>query len=550
MWHEGGYPRIFGHFAAALVLSFFYWTFIVHADSSTSYRISQIAPQGFPVAGADSAGVVCPLGMFKCPEGKCIPHLWVCNYQKDCENGEEEHSCPPPECEPGQISCRQYLFNRTYCIPPHYRCDRAVDCIDGSDETECKYRTCQPDDFHCGSRQTDPCVPKEKKCDGYLDCRSGKDEQGCPGVACQLDQFRCANGQRCIEMTLKCDHKNDCGDNSDEMGCNFPLCNAGQFRCANALCIPNKFRCDGYHDCSDGSDETNCTVISCPENHFLCPKGGPNATSKCIPRNKLCDKKRDCEDGADEEVACSTAECPLLNCQYKCQASLSGGTCYCSDGKKLSSDNRTCVDRDECSEWGYCDQQCLNTQGGYQCSCAPGFNLLNSTKCNAQDADRMRLYFAHDKSIISINGDGKDIRVIINTTAASGLDYHFENNMLFWSDVKTKRIHSQQLHDTSSLIHVPDVDISLPGTWLPVALAVDWIGDKIYVADAVGQKIDVFELRGRWHAIALGSNLTNPTDIALDPTIGYMFVADNSQILRANMDGTNPHAIVDRKSVV
>lgn len=79
---------------------------------------------------------------------------------------------------------------------------------------------------------------------------------------------------------------------------------------------------------------------------------------------------------------------------------------------------------------------------------------------------------------------------------------------------------------------------------MPVALAVDWVGDKLYVVDAIGLKIDVFELHGRWHAVALGSNLTNPADIALDPSIGYMFIADSSQILRANMDGTNPHAIV------
>lgn len=47
----------------------------------------------------------------------------------------------PPDCEPGQITCRQYNWNKTYCMPPHYRCDRTVDCIDGSDETECSKYT-------------------------------------------------------------------------------------------------------------------------------------------------------------------------------------------------------------------------------------------------------------------------------------------------------------------------------------------------------------------------------------------------------------------------
>ncbi|KAK9502381.1 hypothetical protein O3M35_011166 [Rhynocoris fuscipes] len=76
--------------------------------------------------------------MFRCPEGKCIPTVSVCNYQKDCEKGEDEfQSCPPPECEPGQQSCGQYVFNKTYCIPPHHRCDMKIDCVDGTDEAEC-----------------------------------------------------------------------------------------------------------------------------------------------------------------------------------------------------------------------------------------------------------------------------------------------------------------------------------------------------------------------------------------------------------------------------
>lgn len=52
----------------------------------------------FPFTGGDPTGVVCPPGMFKCAEGKCIPSLWVCNYQKDCERGEDEFQ-----------SCRKYF---------------------------------------------------------------------------------------------------------------------------------------------------------------------------------------------------------------------------------------------------------------------------------------------------------------------------------------------------------------------------------------------------------------------------------------------------------
>jgi len=65
-----------------------------------------------------------------------------------------------------------------------------------------------------------------------------------------------------------------------------------------------------------------------------------------------------------------------------------------------------------------------------------------------------------------------------------------------------------------------EITVPNPTTWSPVALAVDWIGDKLYVADLLGQKIDLFELDGRKRAIVVGENLTAPNDIALDPTKG------------------------------
>lgn len=89
-----------------------------------------------------------------------------------------------------------------------------------------------------------------------------------------------------------------------------------------------------------------------------------------------------------------------------------------------------------------------------------------------------------------------------------------------------------------------DPDISQPGSWAPVALAVDFVGDKLYVVDSIVQKIDVFELSGRYHGIVLGSNLSSPADIALDPLMGLMFIADSKQVLRVNMDGTNVFPIV------
>lgn len=133
--------------------------------------------------------------------------------------------------------------------------------------------------------------------------------------------------------------------------------------------------------------------------------------------------------------------CPSLGCEYKCQASLTGGSCYCPDGRKLSNDNRTCVDRDECSEWGFCDQLCTNTDGGYTCSCASGYILKDRSKCVlADNSNDLTLYFAHEKAIYMMNPNGENVNIVANTTGGSGLDFHFERNLLFWSDYKTRKV--------------------------------------------------------------------------------------------------------------
>lgn len=74
-------------------------------------------------------------------------------------------------------------------------------------------------------------------------------------------------------------------------------------------------------------------------------------------------------------------------------------------------------------------------------------------------------------------------------------------------------------YDTTPSTRTQD-DISFPGPWLPIAIAVDWIGSKLYVCDGTGQMISVFELDGKWRTLVISGNLTAPADIALDPTEG------------------------------
>ncbi|XP_037092504.1 low-density lipoprotein receptor-related protein 2-like [Pollicipes pollicipes] len=484
----------------------------------------------------DTYSTTCQTAFFLCGASqRCIPRQWVCDYEQDCPDGEDEQqSCPPPACKGGEFACGEYKWNHTYCVPQHHRCDKVQDCADNADEKGCNYRECNAEDFKCGSGL---CVPPFKKCNGYLDCRDHSDEDQCDGTACSLDKLRCKDGKGCIEKDQKCDHRKDCEDGSDEEVCYLPACRKGQFRCDNGMCIPHQWKCDSSTDCLDGSDESDCQAVDCPEGQFLC-----EADRKCINGTKLCDATADCTDRADEEIdTCSTDLCESLQCEYNCRPSMDGGMCLCPEGKALAGDGRLCDDINECKGWGVCDQFCTNTEGSFRCLCEVGYQL-NGTTCRAENSEALRLYYAHEKKIVRLDPrHPADAEVVVNTTAASGIDYHYQRDMLFWSDVDTQKVYRSRLNnDPGAAV----LKISTSTAWAPVSVAVDWIGDNIYVADMIGQKVDVFDIDGRYHAIVISYGLTSPRDVALDPLLGYMFIADQDRIVRANMDGSELRALV------
>lgn len=52
----------------------------------------------------------------------------------------------------------------------------------------------------------------------------------------------------------------------------------------------------------------------------------------------------------------------------------------------------------------------------------------------------MRLLFAHHSAIYKANSEGSSLELVTNTTAASGLDFHYQKNLLFWSDTVTRKV--------------------------------------------------------------------------------------------------------------
>ena len=63
-------------------------------------------------------------------------------------------------------------------------------------------------------------------------------------------------------------------------------------------------------------------------------------------------------------------------CDQQCVNTPGSFECRCSSGYVLSSDGKTCLDVNECTENTHnCQQVCNNTIGGFRCECDIGFQL-------------------------------------------------------------------------------------------------------------------------------------------------------------------------------
>lgn len=74
----------------------------------------------------------------------------------------------------------------------------------------------------------------------------------------------------------------------------------------------------------------------------------------------------------------------------------------------------------------------------------------------------MEILLAQDRAIWRMQATGETRKLVANATGASGVDYLYSRNMMFWSDVKTRKVYSQSLMGSSMSL---DVDISLPGLY-------------------------------------------------------------------------------------
>ncbi|KAG9350071.1 hypothetical protein JZ751_026424, partial [Albula glossodonta] len=479
----------------------------------------------------------CDSSQFACTNGNCIPKAWVCDADNDCQDGSDERNC------------------NHRCIHSSYVCDGDQDCFDGSDEKDCEF-SCGSHEFACASG--DQCVYLSYRCDGVFDCRDHSDERGCPTRGpglCHDDEFQCQVDGFCIPDTWECDGHPDCQDGSDEHnGCPPITCRPNYFQCDNGNCIYEGWVCDGENDCRDMSDERGCPTppFSCPADQWLCP-----TDQVCITLDQVCDGQRDCPNGADESPLCSEDDCAVNNggCSGGCIQGPFGAQCTCDPGYQLLNDSKTCDDIDECLIPGMCSQTCFNEHGSFRCYCEDGYQLEPDGRVCKASGIYLCIYprdaillITKRSQIISNNIKHRPtiIRPVVTGSSIITVDFDRVTNRIYWADASQKKIWSAWQNGTDRR------EVFSTGLTVPETLAVDWVGRNLYWTDSMMENIEVASLDGRFRKILLSKNITSPRGLVLDPRnyTNLMFWTDwgqNPRIERANMDGKLRRAIVTKK---
>jgi len=485
--------------------------------------------------GSEEVNARCGDDEFMCTfSHACIAHDLVCDGKSDCPHHEDEHGCPAV-CGVDEFMCDGGL-----CISDIYYCDGHYDCSDKSDEKYCpeirKSHTCLPNHFMCGEGT---CIPSELVCDGLDDCMEGEDEhQGnCP-------TSKGTNATQVID----------------------PECPSPNYRCQDAsqTCIPQRFVCDDSPDCDDGSDEIDCghmthhTECLASKGLFACKKSTDyDHEVRCISADLICDGKPQCPHGEDEGNLCLANKCKDYGCEQHCSETEQGPSCYCGSGYTLGEDLKTCVDVDECQNYGHCDQLCHNTKGGFECACLENYSLVNGSFCQFNEVVEILVTLesseTNDSEIRSYNLHTREYLPLVSGLAQPvGVGYDLNNNRLFWTDAAPGRSVIEQASLLKNRTAAPTQVFLETGLEHPEDLVLDQATGLVYFTDSGKDCISVCSIVTSLCSI-LSEGFSQPRGLALHSRDRLLFVTEwggaewgsKPKIVVMNMDGSSVKTLID-----
>ncbi|RXN00434.1 Low-density lipoprotein receptor-related protein 1B [Acipenser ruthenus] len=166
---------------------------------------------------------------------------------------------------------------------------------------------------------------------------------------------------------------------------------------------------------------------------------------------------------------------------------------------------------------GGCSQLCLPTSANTRtCSCTVGYDLRND-RMSCEGIGSFLMYSIHE-GIRGISLDPSDstetLMPITGTLFAVGVDFHAENDTIYWTDMGLNRISRAKRDQTWK------EDIITNGIGRVEGIAVDWISGNIYWTDHSFNLIEVARLNGSFRSVVLSDGLDQPRAIAVHPEKG------------------------------
>ncbi|NWV51617.1 LRP1 protein, partial [Daphoenositta chrysoptera] len=261
--------------------------------------------------------------------------------------------------------------------------------------------------------------------------------------------------------------------------------------------------------------------------------------------------------------------CPLSSCLLPAgdklwwadQASERMGTCNKKDGTEVTvlRNSTTLVmhmkvydesiqqaGTNPCSQNnGDCSQLCLPTsETSRSCMCTAGYSLKSGQQ-SCEGVGSFLLYSVHEgiRGIPLDPNDKSDALVPVSgTSLAVGIDFHAENDTIYWVDMGLSTISRAKRDQTWREDGVTN------GIGRVEGIAVDWIAGNIYWTDQGFDVIEVARLNGSFRYVVISQGLDKPRAITVHPEKGYLFWTEWGQyprIERSRLDGTERMVLVN-----
>lgn len=159
---------------------------------------------------------------------------------------------------------------------------------------------------------------------------------------------------------------------------------------------------------------------------------------------------------------------------------------------------------------------------------------------------------------------------------AVALDYHYEKNLVFWTEnnmkvIRVARMDSNNMsgkngfkyicrehEDQGPINSLKFSDVIRWGLETPGGVAVDWIHDLLFWTDSGTRRVEVATLDGSQRAVLAASDVDKPRAIAVHPGDALVFWTDwgkNEQdifinFLLENLSSENTVKIIKKISVI